>query len=79
MCRLIVWIAWFASWRVIVIVNGDNAPAWMFVEPPVIVGSNGSGADGQPPPLGPLVTWNGGAETLLGVCPDQELIVAFAV
>src|ERR1700704_421711 len=43
------------SWRPIVVVNGVNAPAWMFVLPTVNDGENGS-APRHGPPANPEVT-----------------------
>ena len=45
------------SERVIVSVNGENSPAWMFVAPPVNDGENGRLAPGHGPPFGPEVIW----------------------
>jgi hypothetical protein len=45
------------STRLIVVVNGVSAPAWMFVLPAVSDGSNGRGL-AHAEPFGPLVIWN---------------------
>ncbi len=78
MCSWMDWMFWFPSWRLIVVVNGLNCAALMFVVPAVRVGANGSADPGHGLAFGPEVISKVEVDVTGGL-PDHGVNVALVV